>query len=72
VIRFDRSDLLGWRQNVTGDRVLFAERANELVVTGLVKVEETGAAVKARVNPRLSVALDPKLSELSMVRLKRR
>lgn len=51
--------------------MLFAERANELVVAGMVKAVEAGAVVKARVNARLSAALDPKPSELSMARLKR-
>jgi hypothetical protein len=54
-----------------GDCVLFVERANELAVRRLVKTFLVEATVKARVNnPNLCRALDPKLSELPMVRLK--
>jgi len=49
--------------------VLFAERANELVLYGLPKKLCFAGAVKARLNRRLSYELDPNPSELRMSRV---
>ena len=51
--------------------MLFVERTNELAVQGKVKAVKAVAIVKARVNnPIICRALDPKPSELLMIRLK--
>ena len=51
------------------DGVLFAERANELVLYGLHKLLCKICVVKARLNRRLSYELDPNPGELRMGRV---
>ena len=54
-----------------GDGVLFVERMSELAVCGKVKTVIVEAVAKASLNrANKSHALDPKLGELSMGRLK--
>ena len=56
---------------LSGDGVLFVERSSELISSAL-PMSSDGGVVKARVNsPNLSAELDPKLSDLTMGRLKR-
>ena len=57
---------------LSGDGVLFVERSSELLVYGKPKAS-AGGIVKARLKrPKQSILVDPKPSDLTMGRLKRR